>query len=61
MIDHYANFKDPMRISKKEYINSLMLKKSGTMIRNNISPDDIIDLHNDLAKCEDVQQFIEKV
>lgn len=61
MMDHYANFKDPMRISRKEYTNSLMLKKSGTMIRNNISPDDIIDLHNELAECDDVQQFIEKV
>ena len=61
MIDHYANFKDPMRISRKEYTNSLLLKKPGTIIRNNISPDDIIDLHNELAECDDVQQFIEKV
>ena len=61
MTGHYANFKNPMWLSRKEYINSLPLKKPETVMRNTISPDDIIDLHKELAKCEDVRKFIEKV
>ena len=61
MTGHYVNIKNPAQLSKKEYLNSLLLKKPKTIIKNNISLDDIIDLHKELAKCIDVLQFIEKV
>ena len=61
MIDHSAHFEKAMMPLLEKPKSKAGGKKPELVLRAGISSDDIIDLHNILATCKDVEQFLKEV
>ena len=61
VIDHSAQFEKAMQPLLEKPKNSIHARNQELVLRAQISSDDIIDLHNILTTCKDVQQFLEEV
>ena len=61
ILDNYSEFEKALNPLVKKQTANTMAQKRRVVLRSRISPDDIIDLHNELTRCADVRQFLEKV